>query len=307
MTSPLDDAATPPPAGSAAWRQPGDGPAPRAVGRARFDYGGSVALVTGGATSLGAAIAQALHASGAGVWICDIDEAAGDALADTLNARRASSAWFHAADVADDASIAGCMRRIAATHGRVDLLVNNAVVYLDSGIASPRETWMRALGVNLVGGARVLAGALDLLRASTAPSVVNLSSVAGKFGQRERAVYPACKAAILQLTRSQAVDLAPRGIRVNAVTPGWTWSTALARQAGGDRARADAVGARLHPLVRVGDLDDVARAVLFLGSDAAGFITGIDLPVDGGFSALGPDQGRPPAHWWNPEQQSDED
>lgn len=282
-------------------------PVPRTSGRASFDYTGSVALVTGGATSLGAAIAQALHACGAAVWICDVDEAAGDALADALNARRASSAWFHATDVADDASVAACMRRVASTHARLDLLVNNAVVYLDSGIASPRETWMRALGVNLVGGARVLACALELLEAAAAPAVVNLSSVAGKFGQRGRAVYPACKAAILQLTRSQAVDLAPRGIRVNAITPGWTWSTALARQAGGDRARADAVGSRLHPLGRVGDLADVARAVLFLGSDAAAFVTGIDLPVDGGFSALGPDQGRPPAQWWDPEQQTDED
>ncbi|WP_297914206.1 SDR family oxidoreductase [Thiomonas sp.] len=281
--------------------------APGAAARASFDYTGCAALVTGGATSLGAAIAQALHAAGAAVWICDVDEAAGDALADALNARRASSAWFHATDVADDASVAACMRRVASTHGRLDLLVNNAVVYLDSGVASPREIWMRALGVNLVGGARVLASALELLEAAAAPAVVNLSSVAGKFGQRGRAVYPACKAAILQLTRSQAVDLAPRGIRVNAITPGWTWSAALARQAGGDRARADAVGARLHPLGRVGDLADVARAVLFLGSDAAAFVTGIDLPVDGGFSALGPDQGRPPAQWWNPQQQADED
>ena len=264
----------------------------------KFDYGGRVALVTGGATSLGAAIVQALHAAGAQVCIADVDATSGKALADSLNLARPASAWFEATDVSDDASIARCIEALGARHARLDVLVNNAVVYDDGGITSARQTWLKALGVNLVGGAQVLAQALELLAAAPSPAVVNLSSVAGKFGQRARAVYPACKAAILQLTRNQAVDLAPRNIRVNAITPAWTWSAALARQAG-SRERADAVGARLHPLGRVGDLADVAEAVLFLCSDAAAFITGVDLPVDGGFSALGPDQGHPPAHWWS--------
>jgi NAD(P)-dependent dehydrogenase (short-subunit alcohol dehydrogenase family) len=129
-------------------------------------------------------------------------------------------------------------------------------------------------------------------------AVVNMGSVGGKFGTAGRALYPAAKAAILQLTRNQAASLAPRRVRVNSVSPGWTWSDALSRMAGGDRAYADRVAAPMHPLGRAGDGDDVAQVVLFLCSDAARFVTGADIPVDGGFSMLGPDQGRSARDWF---------
>jgi NAD(P)-dependent dehydrogenase (short-subunit alcohol dehydrogenase family) len=124
-------------------------------------------------------------------------------------------------------------------------------------------------------------------------AVVNFSSIAGKQGQRGRALYPASKAAILQVTRNEAMELAADRIRVNTVSPGWTWSATIARLTKGDRAKADRIAGEYHPLGRVGDAEEVARAVLFLCSDDARHITGIDLPVDGGYAMSGPDQGTP--------------
>lgn len=257
------------------------------------EFEGKAVLVTGGATGLGAAIAGAFAAAGARVAVFDIDEAAGQALA----LRLGPNAFFSRTDVTADEQLREGLRRIDERFGRLDFLVNNACLYADEGLASERSLWLRALDVNLVSGAVLLREALPLLRRQGG-AVVNLSSIAGKIGQAERAVYPSCKAAILQLTRNEAAALAPHGIRVNAVTPAWTWSPALEQLAGGDRAVADAVGSRLHPLGRVGDAQDVAGAVLFLCSDAARFVTGIDLPVDGGYAVLGPEQGRLPGAWF---------
>ena len=101
----------------------------------------------------------------------------------------------------------------------------------------------------------------------------------------------------MHFTRLAAVALAPRGLRAVTVSPGWTWSPPMAEMAGGDRELADRAGAIVHPLGRVGRMEEVANAVVFAASDRASWINGCDLPVDGGYSALGPDQGRGPRHW----------
>jgi NAD(P)-dependent dehydrogenase (short-subunit alcohol dehydrogenase family) len=263
------------------------------------DFRNKTALVTGGATSLGAAIATAFHVAGADVAIVDVNAEAGEKLAGALNAaagERGGRALFCKADVSSDKDIEACLHAVRAEFGALDCLVNNACVYLDHGLASTREQWLRALDVNVVSGAILVHRAQPLLRRGGA--IVNLSSIAGKIGQKGRALYPACKAAILQVTRNEAASLAHLGIRVNAVTPAWTWSAALEGQVGGDRALADRVGAHFHPLGRVGDAGDVARAVLYLCSEDAGFVTGVDLPVDGGYSMLGPDQGEGSGYWF---------
>lgn len=264
-----------------------------------WDFQGKKVLVTGGATSLGAAIASAFRRAGAEVAILDTNEQAGAELARDLNAQAGGApgrALFCRTDVSDDGDIGACLQVVKDEFGAIDCIVNNACIYLDHGLASTRDQWLRALDVNVVSGAILVHEALPLLRRGG--SVVNLSSIAGKIGQKNRAIYPACKAAILQVTRNEAASLAHLGIRVNAVTPAWTWSAALQGQVNGDRALADRVGAHFHPLGRVGDAQDVARAVLYLCSDEAGFVTGVDLPVDGGYSMLGPDQGEASAHWF---------
>jgi len=254
---------------------------------------GKVAIVTGAAAMLGSAIVRVFVQAGAQVLAVDIDAARGEALQAELGAR----CRFVACDIASDAALDALLADVHATEGRIDFLINNAVIYGDNGMAATRGEWLRALDVNLVSGAVLVQKAADALAAQRG-AIVNMGSVGGKFGTANRALYPAAKAAILQLTRNQAATLAPRGVRVNSVSPGWTWSDALSRMAGGDRAHADRTAAPLHPLGRAGDPDDVAQVVLFLCSDAARFVTGADIPVDGGFSMLGPDQGRSARDWF---------
>ncbi len=254
---------------------------------------GKVAIVTGAAALLGSAIVRAFVQAGARVVAVDIDAVRGAAVAADVGAGCRFVACDIASDDALDALVAGTLR----TEGRIDFLINNAVVYGDAGLNAARADWLDTLNVNLVSGAMLVQKTADAL-AAHGGAIVNMGSVGGKFGAAGRALYPAAKAAILQLTRNQAATLAPRGVRVNSVSPGWTWSDALSRMTNGDRARADRVGAPMHPLGRVGDGDDVAQVVLFLCSDAARFVTGADIPVDGGFSMLGPDQGRSARDWF---------
>ena len=255
------------------------------------ELGGRVAIVTGGNSHLGSAIAASFVAAGAKVVVAARVVERGRAVASELG----DQALFARTDLAEDASIAACVAAAIERFDRVDFLVNNAVVYADHGVDSSREEWLAGLNVNLVGGAVFVREVVPHMPPGSA--VVNIGSVGGKFGAAGRAIYPASKAAVLQLTKNQAVDLAPRGIRVNSVSPGWTWSDPLARMTDGSREIADRAAATTQPLGRAGDASEVAAAVCFLCSPEASFITGTDLAVDGGFSMLGPDQGRGPRYW----------
>ena len=193
---------------------------------------GKVAIVTGAAQGLGAAIARGLGEAGANVIIADCNEPQSPG----------PNATFQRTDLASDADIDGCVAAARDRFGRLEILVNCAVTYADRGLESTRAEWHRALDVNLIGAALMTARAAAVM---TSPGgvVINIGSVGGKFGAAGRALYPAAKAALLQFTRNAAVSLAPRGIRVVSVSPAWTWSPALQRMAGTE-ARADAVGAR---------------------------------------------------------------
>lgn len=256
---------------------------------------GKVAIVTGSTRGLGADIARVLAACGAAVVVLGLEREDGAALADELAAAGAQ-ALFCAADLTQDADIDACIAATLARFGRLDILVNNACTYLDHGLASTRDEWQAALGVNLVAAAIFAQKAVPHMERGGV--IVNLGSTGGKFGAAGRALYPASKAALLQLTKNLAVTLAPQGIRVVSVSPAWTWSPAIEALSGGSRAMADAVAAPFHPLGRVGDGREVGNAVAFLASNAAAWITGADIPVDGGFSILGPDRGIAPRAWF---------
>lgn len=246
---------------------------------------GKVAIVPGGATKIGQAVVQAFTAAGVRVMVADIAEEAGRAM-------EGDGVAFTRCDVRSDEDIAALVAATTEKWGRIDFLVNVACTYLDNGAASTRSEWLDALDVNIVGSVMLMQAARAEL-ARNKGAIVNFGSISSRVAQTGRWLYPVSKAAILQLTRNQAMDLAPDGIRVNAVSPGWTWSNIMDQLTGGNRAKTDAVAAPFHLLGRVGNPEEVAQSVLFLCSDEASFITGIDICVDGGYTAMGPEQAVP--------------
>ncbi len=247
------------------------------------------AIVTGGATMIGAAVVERFCEAGAAVMIADIDTEPGEAVAARLGAK----SRFIRTDLRNDAEIGACVAETERSFGRIDFLVNLACTYLDNGLASTRAKWLEAFNVNLVGAAMMLKAVHPHMAAAGQGAVVNFASISGKIAQTGRWLYPVCKAAMLQFTRNAAMDLAKDRIRVNAVSPGWTWSAIMQQLSGDDRAKTDRVASRYHLLGRAGDPREVAEVVLFLCSDHAAFVTGADYAVDGGYSAMGPEQAAP--------------
>ncbi|AZI35537.1 SDR family oxidoreductase [Caenibius tardaugens] len=246
-------------------------------------FTGRTAILAGGATLIGRATAAAFVAAGANVVIADIDaEGGGKAVAELGDAAR-----FITTDVTSDAAIDACIAAGIDTFGGIDYLVNVTTSYLDNGLETSRADWLRALDIALVGAA-MFAQKLAPQLIARKGAIVNFSSVSAHRAQVGRFVYPAAKAALAQLTRSQALEFAPHGVRVNAVAPGWTWSNVMDALSGGDRGKADRVGGPFHMPGRIASAEEVAGAVLFLCSDAATFISGAELPVDGGYLAMGP-------------------
>lgn len=260
------------------------------------DLSGKAAIITGSTQGLGADIAQVLANCGASVTLVGRNAENGQALAENLRGQGAQ-ALYCPTDIQQDDDIDNCIQQTLGAFGRLDILINNACVYEDSGLDSTREQWHYTLGINLVSAAIFAQKAVAHMKPGSV--IVNLGSTGGKFGAAGRALYPASKAAMLQFTKNLAVTLAPQRIRAVAVSPAWTWSPSVERLSKGSRADADQVAAALHPLGRVGDGAEVGNAVAFVASDAASWITGIDVPVDGGFSILGPDQGLSPRVWFD--------
>ncbi|MGY4494677.1 SDR family oxidoreductase [Pseudomonas sp. TE3610] len=253
---------------------------------------GRVAIVTGSTQGLGLDIAKILLAQGAEVMLVGRNAVAGRQLSASLG----PCASYTECDVENDEDIDKCIDNTINHFGKIDILVNNACLYDDNGIGSSREAWHKSLNVNVVSSAIFVQKIAPLLRAGS--TIINITSTGGKFGAAGRALYPASKAAMLQLTKNFAVSLASQGTRVLSVSPAWTWSPSVASLTDNDIDLADKVGAPFHPLGRVGRGEEIANVVAFLCSAAASWMTGVDVPVDGGFSILGPDQGLSPRVWF---------
>mgnify|MGYP002880908282 CR=1 FL=1 len=252
---------------------------------AAWDFSGRTAVLAGGATLIGRATAAAFVAAGANVVIADIDEQGGRKAVEELGDR----CLFIRTDVTCDEDIDACIVAAVSNFGGIDFLVNVTTSYIDNGVETSRADWLRALDISVVGGAMFVQKAAPHLIARRG-AVVNFSSISAHRAQPGRFVYPAAKAAVAQLTRSQAMELAPHGVRVNAVAPAWTWSNVMEALSGGDRAKTDRVGGPFHMAGRIGDAEEVARAVLFLCSSDSAFVMGAELPVDGGYLAMGPER-----------------
>ena len=240
-----------------------------------------VAIIPGGATKIGVAVIEAFRSHGVKVVVADIDAENGEKL-------QSDDVKFVHANLRSDADITRLISETMETFGRIDFLVNVAATYLDNGAESTRAEWLEALDVNLIGSVMLMQAAREELKKNKG-AIVNFGSISARVAQTGRWLYPVSKAAILQLTRNQAMDLAPDGIRVNAVSPGWIWSNIMDNLSDGDRTKTNKVGADFHLFPRVGEPEEVAAAIMFLCSDDASFITGTDLRVDGGYTAMGPE------------------
>src|SRR6185503_10971237 len=225
---------------------------------------GKTAIVSGGATLIGASCASVLAGYGVNVVIADINEAEGKQAAESIGAK----ATFIRADITSDDDIAALVAATVKRYGRLDFLVNVACTYLDNGAETARADWLKAFDVNIVGSVMLMQAARPHLKKNKG-AIVNFGSISSRVAQTGRWVYPVSKAAILQLTRNQAMDLAPDGIRVNAVSPGWTWSNIMVQLTNGNRAKTDGVAKPFHLLGRTGNPAEVAEAVAFLLSDNA--------------------------------------
>jgi NAD(P)-dependent dehydrogenase (short-subunit alcohol dehydrogenase family) len=235
-------------------------------------FAGQVALVVGGSSGIGAAIARAFTAEGARVT-------ATGATAAEVDAARSRPAMqgiaLEVLDVRDDAAV----RALVGSQGELDVVVNCAGI-IRRGAEHEPEAFAQVLDINLTGTMRVCAAARDALKARSG-CIVNTASMLSFFGGGLVPGYSASKGGIAQLTKSLAIAYAADGIRVNAVAPGWI-ATPLTQALQDDPARSAPILART-PMGRWGTPEDVAGPVLFLASAAARFVTGVVLPVDGGY------------------------
>jgi NAD(P)-dependent dehydrogenase (short-subunit alcohol dehydrogenase family) len=246
------------------------------------EFDGRVVVVTAGASFVGEAIGADLIEAGASVVLADRDDEHGQATAERLGER----ASFLRTDVTSDDDLDRLIATALERHGRLDGVVGATADFEDDRLASSRALWDKVLDANVASAAMLTVKAADAMGAGGA--IVHVASVSGHVSQPLRVVYNVSKAALLMLVRSSAHHLAPRAIRVNAVSPGWMWSRNIERRYG-SRERADALAAEFQALGRMADPEEIAHAVAFLLSDRASFITGAELLVDGGYSAMGPE------------------
>jgi 3alpha(or 20beta)-hydroxysteroid dehydrogenase len=246
---------------------------------------GKRALVTGAARGIGAATARRFVAEGARVALADRRVEEGRALADELNASGAPDprALFVELDVTDEASWADATGRARQAFGEIDVLVNNAGVLR---IAPLEETdlalFRKVLDTNLIGAFLGIKAVMEGMSRDGGGSIVNFSSVQGLEAREGMSAYSASKFGVRGLTKTAAIELGPRGIRVNAVIPGPTRTKMTERPGWGDADYATAYGG--YPLGRRAEAREVAEVVVFLASDESSFCTGADFVVDGGVS-----------------------
>jgi NAD(P)-dependent dehydrogenase (short-subunit alcohol dehydrogenase family) len=245
-----------------------------------------VALITGAAAGIGAATAELFAEEGAKVVLLDIDPA-GEAVAERLRAHD-GVALFIQTDVAKEDEVRRAIERAEQTFDRIDILVNNAATFVLKGLEATAEDWHRSFDVNVVGTALCSRYASEIMKKTAGGAIVNLGSISSFVAQPHFLTYSATKAALVQMTRNMALDLAPSHIRVNCVCPGTIRTSATDRhmqQTGMTEAAFIAEQAPLHLLNRIGTAREVAYAILFLASDEASFITAATLMVDGGYVA----------------------
>ncbi len=250
---------------------------------------GRVALITGAGSGIGRAAAQRFAAEGCAVAVVDIAAGAANETADKIVADGGRAIAF-GANVTLDTEVRVAVARTVEAFGSLDVLYNNAGVNSSGSIADAAEDdWDRCFAVNVKGTFLCSRAAVPYLAATGSGAIVNQGSVAALVGVPNFAAYCAAKGAVVALTRSMAVDLAPRRIRVNAICPGTVFTPLmeplLRSRGGGDLEAGLAKTVVKYPIGRLGTPEEIASAALFLASDQASFLTGSILAADGGMTA----------------------
>ncbi|MEH3127160.1 glucose 1-dehydrogenase [Agrobacterium cavarae] len=242
------------------------------------DLSGRLAIITGGARGQGEAEARLFASKGAAVIIADVLADEGRALAEALQSEGREASFIYL-DVTDPTSWAGVVALATDWKGRIDILVNNAGIINRTIVETTSlEAWERVLKVNLTGAFLGIQAVTELMAKSGGGSIINISSNSGFSGHYDPA-YTASKWGLRGLTRSAAMELTPKAIRVNAVCPGLV-VTGLNANSPHLKPMID-----MTPMKRSGKPEEIAELVLFLASDASSFITGEDFVIDGGFTA----------------------
>lgn len=247
-----------------------------------------VCLVTGGAASIGLSIAEALVEQGALVVIADCAQEKGQQAQSQLG----EQVMFIKTDITQDADCQHVVKKAITTFGKLDILINCACTYEEAAAKTTREAWLNALNVNAVSAAILSEIARPALK-KTQGNIINIGSILGSFPHIERWAYPVSKAALAHLTKTLALEYAQDNIRVNMVRLGHTWSEPFKVLTNNDRAHANKACTPFNLLNRVADGKEVANVVAFVASDAASYMTGSEAVVDGGYSAMGPEQHYP--------------
>jgi NAD(P)-dependent dehydrogenase (short-subunit alcohol dehydrogenase family) len=248
-----------------------------------------VAVVTGGGAGIGRATCELFAEEGAAVIIAERNPDSGHAVAHGIT-RAGGKALFVETDVVDETGIRRMVAEGVKTFGKINVLVNNAGIFVLRGIDATPEEWRQVMDVNIMGPALVAKHVVPEMRKVGGGAIINLSSISSFIAQPNFVTYNATKAAVASMTRCMALDLAPDNIRVNAVAPGTVWTQIverLARERGLDRAMAekDPNFGGSHMIQRLAEPREIAYAILFLASDESSFITAENLMVDGGYVA----------------------
>jgi NAD(P)-dependent dehydrogenase (short-subunit alcohol dehydrogenase family) len=246
-----------------------------------------VAIVTGGAAGIGQATAMLFGEEGAKVVIADIDNTAGGQTIANIK-EQGGEAIFVQTDISDEQGVRLLCDRAVEAFGSLNILVNNAATFVLKGLEATTEEWHESLDVNVIGTALTSRYAVEKMKRTGGGAIVNLSSISAFVAQPSFVTYSATKAALLQMTRNMAMDLAQFNIRVNCVCPGAILTRASAAYMKRVHLTLEDFIAQEAPknlLGRIGQPQEVAYAILFLASDEASFITGAHLMVDGGYTA----------------------
>jgi len=248
------------------------------------EFAGKVLVATGGASLIIEALARQFVGNGGSVVLGDLQDEFSGALLEELGAQ----ASFVRTDVTSDDDLDALLGTAVDTYGGVDFAVSAHTTFACGYLETTRGNWLSSLDINVASAAMFIEKAVPLMQQRGNGAAVIVTSVSGKASQPNRLVYPVTKTALLGLNRNLSQALAPLGIRINSVSPGWTWSRNIERRYG-SREHADNFAGEFQAIRRMAEPEEIADAICYACSSGASFMTGADIAVDGAYSALGPE------------------